>query len=90
MRLAEINVVHSSVSLQNTISSTSKKRRVLEDDEHDHSFDNISMAIDRLDSVSEVMTKFFSKISGADVHATLEALDLELILETAAYIFFYG
>ena len=61
-----------------------------EDDEHDRSFDNISMAIDRVDSVTEVMTKFFSKISGAKVYATLEALDLEPILETAAYIFFYG
>lgn len=90
MRLAEINVIHSWVSLQDTISPTSKKRRVSEDDEHDRSFDNISMAIDRVDSVTEVMTKFFSKISGAKVYATLEALDLEPILETAAYIFFYG
>ena len=61
---------------------------MLEDDEHDHSFDNISMAIDRLDSVTEVKTKFFSKISGADVHATLEALDLELIWKRLPTYFF--
>ncbi|KAL4643273.1 hypothetical protein ACB092_02G081200 [Castanea dentata] len=51
-RSLEINVVCSQVSSQDAMSSKSKKRRLTEDDELENiisqSFDNISMAIDRV------------------------------------------
>ena len=43
------------------------------------------MAIDR---VTEVMAKCFSKLYGAEFHATLGVLDLDPISKTEAYIFF--
>ena len=59
-----------------------------EDGERDNvisrSFDNISMAMDR---ATEVMEKCFMKISGAEIYAVLEVLDLEPTLVTDAYIF---
>ena len=68
---------------------TSKKRRLAEDDELENvmsqSFDNVSMAIDR---VIKVMAKCFSKSYGAKVQATLSVLDLDPISKTEAYIFF--
>ena len=71
------------------MSSKSKKRRLAEDDELgsviSQSFDNVLMANDR---VTEVMTKFFSKSYGVEVHATLGVLDLDPISKTEAYIFF--
>ncbi|GMY19429.1 hypothetical protein FCV25MIE_14668, partial [Fagus crenata] len=36
---------------------------------------------------TEVMTKSFSKISGVEIYAALEVLDLELTLVIDAYIF---
>ena len=63
-RSPEINVTHSRVSSQDTISSKSKKRRLAEDDELGNvisqSFDNVPKAIDR---AIQVMAKFFSKLS---------------------------
>ena len=60
-----------------------------EDDEFENvisqSFDNVSMAIDR---VTEVMAKCFSKSYGAEVHVALGVLDLDPISKTEAYIFF--
>ena len=61
---------------------------MLEDGERDnaisHSFDNISMAMDR---ATKVMEKCFMKISGAEIYAALQVLDLEQTLVTNAYIF---
>ena len=48
------------------------------------SFDNISIARDR---TTEVMKKCFMKISGAEIYAALQVLDLEQTLVTDAYIF---
>nr|POE70626.1 hypothetical protein CFP56_40944 [Quercus suber] len=87
-RSPEINVVRSRVSSQDAMSSKSKKRRLIEDDELGNvisqSFDNISMAIDRK---TEVMAKCLSKSYGAEVHAALGILDLDPISKTKAYIF---
>ena len=84
----EINVVRSQVSSQDAMSSKSKKRRLVEDDELrnviSQSFDNVSKAIDR---VTEVMAKCFSKSYGAEVHAALGVLDIDPISKTEAYIF---
>ena len=70
------------------MSSKSKKRRLVEDDELGNvipqSFDNVSMAIDR---ATEVMAKCFSKSYGAEVHAALGVFNLDLISKTEAYIF---
>ena len=79
-RSLEITVVHSQVSSQDAMSFKSKKRRLTKDDELGNvifqSFDNVSMAIDR---VTEVLTKCFSKSYEAEVHATLGVLDLDPI-----------
>ena len=76
------------MSSQDAMSSKSKKRRLVEDDELRNvvfqSFDNVSMAIDR---ATEVMAKCFSKLYGAKVHADLGILDLDQISKTEAYIF---
>ena len=76
------------MSSQDAMSSKSKKRRLVEDDELrnviSQSFDNVSMAIDR---AIEVMAKCFSKLYGAKVHADLGVLDLDQISKTKAYIF---
>ena len=88
MKSPEINVVRSRAPSQEAFSSKSKKKKVSEDGERDnvisHSFDNISMAMDR---ATEVMEKCFMKISGAEIYAALEVLDLEPTLVTDAYIF---
>ena len=59
-----------------------------EDGERDnaisHSFDNISMGMDR---ATKVMEKCFMKISGIEIYAALKVLDLEPTLMTDAYIF---
>ena len=52
-----------------------------------HSFDNVSMTIDK---VTEVMAKCFSKTYGAEVHATLGVLDLDPISRIEAYTFLMG
>ena len=87
--LAEINVARSRVSLQDAMSSKSKKRLLAKDDELGNvisqSFDNVSKAIDR---ATKVMAKCFSKSYGAEVHAALGVLDLDPISKTEAYIFF--
>ena len=88
-RSLEINVADSRVSSQDAMSFKSKKRRLAEDDELGNvisqSFDNVSKAIDR---ATEVMTKFFSKSYGVEVHAALGILDLDPISKTETYIFF--
>ena len=40
-----------------------------------------------IDKAIEVMTKYFSKSYGAEVHAALGVLDLDPISKTEAYIF---
>ena len=76
------------MSSQDAMSSKSKKRQLAEDDELGNvisqSFDNVSKAIDR---ATEVMTKFFSKSYGVEVHAALGVLDLDPIPKTETYIF---
>uniref|UniRef100_A0A2N9HGQ6 DDE Tnp4 domain-containing protein n=1 Tax=Fagus sylvatica TaxID=28930 RepID=A0A2N9HGQ6_FAGSY len=89
MKSPEINVVRSQVPSQEAFFSKSKKKKkVSEDGECDNaisrSFDNISMAMDR---ATEVMEKCFMKITGAEIYAALEVLDLEPTLVTDAYIF---
>jgi hypothetical protein len=91
MRSPEINVARSRAPSQEAFSSKSKKekkKRVSEDDERDNaisrSFYNISMA---MEGAIEVMEKCFMKISGAEIYAALEVLDLEPTLVTDAYIF---
>jgi hypothetical protein len=89
MKSPEINVVRSQVPSQEAFCSKSKKKKkVSEDGKHDNaisrSFDNISMAMDR---ATEVMEKCFMKISGAEIYAALEVLDLEPTLVTDGYIF---
>uniref|UniRef100_A0A2N9HUQ9 Myb/SANT-like domain-containing protein n=1 Tax=Fagus sylvatica TaxID=28930 RepID=A0A2N9HUQ9_FAGSY len=88
MKSPEINVVRSRAPSQEAFSSKSKKKKVSEDGERDNvisrSFDNISMAMDR---ATEVMEKCFMKISGAEIYAALQVLDLEPTLVTDAYIF---
>ena len=77
------------MSLQDAMSSKSKKRQLAEDDKLGNvisqSFDNVSMAINRM---TEVMTKCFLKSYRAEVHAVLDVLDLDLISKTEAYIYF--
>uniref|UniRef100_A0A2N9H1E1 Myb/SANT-like domain-containing protein n=1 Tax=Fagus sylvatica TaxID=28930 RepID=A0A2N9H1E1_FAGSY len=88
MKSPEINVVRSRAPSQEAFSSKSKKKKVPEDGERDNvisrSFDNISMAMDR---ATEVMEKCFMKISGTEIYAALQVLDLEPTLVTDAYIF---
>ncbi|KAL0016522.1 hypothetical protein SO802_003591 [Lithocarpus litseifolius] len=88
-RSPKINIARSRVSSQDAMSSTSKKRRLAEDDELGNvisqSFDNVSMAIDR---ATEIMAKCSSKSYGAEVHTALGVLDLDPISKTEAYIFF--
>ena len=87
-RSPEMNAACFWVSSQDAMSSKSKKRRLAEDDELGNvisqSFDNVSKAIDR---ATEVMTKFFSKSYGVEVHAALGILDLDPISKTETYIF---
>nr|POE76693.1 hypothetical protein CFP56_75052 [Quercus suber]POE79299.1 hypothetical protein CFP56_15240 [Quercus suber] len=79
-RSPKINVVCSQVSSQDAMSSKSKKRQLAEDNELGNvisqSFDNVSMAIDRM---TKVMAKCFSKSYGVEVHTALGVLDLDPI-----------
>ena len=88
-RSPKINVVRSWVSSQDAMSSKSKKRWLVEDDELGNvisqSFDNVLMANVRM---TEVMIKCFSKSYGAEVHTDLGVLDLDPISKTKSYIFF--
>ena len=87
-RSPKINVASYQVSSQDVMSSKSKKRRLAKDDELRNvifqSFDNVSVTIDK---ATKVITKCFSKLYGAKVHAALGILDLDPISKTEAYIF---
>ena len=76
------------MSSQDAMSSKSKKRWLVEDDELGNvisqSFDNVLMANVRM---TEVMIKCFSKSYGAEVHTDLGVLDLDPISKTKSYIF---